>query len=259
MKVSIIGAGAMGGAVASGLLAKDNNIEITVSNPSAGPLERLKKEGAAVTHDNSECVKDADIVVIAVKPWILEGVVNQIKHSIDYTRQIIALIVAGISCQKLKDMFESNGAYPQIALVMPNTAMALGESMTFIVPVTADNDAIERVDGIFNQLGKTEIIDEAHLPASMALASCGIAYVMRYMRAATEAGVELGLKPAFAQKILCQTLRGAAALLEQPGAHPESEIDKVTTPGGLTIKGLNELENAGFTSAVIRGHKACVK
>ncbi len=105
-------------------------------------------------------------------------------------------------------------------------------------------------------MGTTLVIDEQHLPAATTLASCGIAYAMRYIRAAMEGGTELGFKAAVAQEIVAQTVKGAAALLSVPGAHPESEIDKVTTPGGLTIRGLNEMEHAGFTSAVIRGLKA---
>lgn len=249
----------MGGALAAGLLDKGSDMQITVSNPSQGPLEPLARAGAAITHSNTEAVKDADIVVIAVKPWVVEGVVAEIKDSLDYSRQTVVLIVAGISGDRLKDMFSRDGALPSLLVAMPNTAMTVGESMTFILPLNADKEVTDNVVRLFTFLGEARAIDEAQLPAATALASCGIAYVMRYVRAAMEAGVELGLKPADAQAMLCQTLRGAAALLERPGAHPESEIDKVTTPGGLTIRGLNELENAGFSSAVIRGHKASVK
>ena len=112
---------------------------------------------------------------------------------------------------------------------------------------------------IFDTMGNTLITDEAHLAAGTTLASCGIAYAMRYIRAASEGGVELGFKADQAKEIVMQTMLGAVKLLEASGLHPEAAIDLVTTPGGVTIKGLNEMEHAGFTSAVIRGLKAGAK
>lgn len=260
MKVAIIGAGAMGGAVASGLLAYGGGqYQITAANPSAAPLEKLKADGATVTHDNREACRDADIVIVAVKPWIVETVFNEIKPVLDYEQQSIVVIAAGLAGAQLSSWLEKDDRTPGLLIVMPNTAMAVAQSMTFVVPVNASASLVSEVTAMFDCLGETMVIDETHLPAATALASCGIAYAMRYVRAAVEGGVELGFKAAAAQKMVVQTLRGAAALLDEPGAHPESEIDKVTTPGGITIRGLNEMEHAGFTSAVIRGLKASVK
>lgn len=263
MKIAIIGAGAMGGAVASGLLGYgDNKYTVAVSNPSSAPLERLAPLGAEVTHDNQEAARDADIVIIAVKPWIVKSVMEEIKPSLDYRRQSVVVIAAGLTGTQMTEWLEKPDAdTPKASLLiaMPNTAVAVAQSMTFIVPVNANQTLITTITEIFDCLGETMVIDEAHLPAATALASCGIAYAMRYVRAAVEGGVELGFKAAAAQKMVVQTLCGAAALLSVEGAHPESEIDKVTTPGGITIRGLNEMEHAGFTSAVIRGLKASVK
>lgn len=97
------------------------------------------------------------------------------------------------------------------------------------------------------------------MDAAMALGSCGTAYALRYVRAAMEAGVELGLYPSQAKLIVAQTVKGAAQLLMTNDSHPEEEIDKVTTPGGFTIKGLNRMEACGFTNAVVEGLKASVK
>ena len=115
------------------------------------------------------------------------------------------------------------------------------------------------VTDIFNRLGETLVVEERLLDAAMALGSCGTAYALRYVRAAMEAGVELGLYPDQAKKIVAQTVRGAAGLLLARGTHPEEEIDKVTTPGGFTIKGLNRMEACGFSNAVIEGLKASIK
>lgn len=252
----------MGGALAGGLLDNGAGVwEVAVSNPSRKPLDALEAKGAKVFADNVKCIEGADLVVLAVKPWIVPAVVEEIKASLDYSRQTVAVIAASVSGRQLEDLFLKDGALPPVIICMPNTAMSVAMSMTFLVPVTCGSDegAVADVASMFDLLGTTMIIDEAHLPAATALASCGIAYAMRYVRAATEGGVELGFKAEAAQRMVVQTLEGACALLSRPGAHPESEIDKVTTPGGLTIKGLNEMEHAGFSSAVIRGLKACVK
>ena len=144
-------------------------------------------------------------------------------------------------------------------LVIPNIAIAQLEPMTFIAPVVADAQQIAQVKELFDTMGHSIITDEQHLGAGTTLASCGIAYAMRYIRAASEGGVELGFKADDAKQIVMQTMKGAVTLLEATGLHPEAAIDLVTTPGGVTIKGLNEMEHAGFTSAVIRGLKAGAK
>ena len=144
-------------------------------------------------------------------------------------------------------------------LVIPNIAIAQLESMTFIAPVVADAQQIAKVKELFDTMGHTIITDEQHLGAGTTLASCGIAYAMRYIRAASEGGVELGFKADDAKQIVMQTMKGAVTLLEATGLHPEAAIDLVTTPGGVTIKGLNEMEHSGFTSSVIKGLKAGAK
>ena len=131
--------------------------------------------------------------------------------------------------------------------------------MTFIVPCGAGEKQTAMVKIVFDDLGQSLITDEAHLGAGTALASCGIAYAMRYVRAAAEGGVELGFKADVSTHIVLQTLQGAVSLLQGTGMHPEAAIDRVTTPGGLTIKGLNAMEHAGFTNAVIEGLKAGTK
>lgn len=253
MKLSIIGAGAMGSAVALGLNDCDSVNKITVANPHAEKLAPMADAGYTTTTDNSEAVRDADLVIIAVKPWILPGVISEIATSIPSGAEV-CVIVAGVTCADLAGMFPTPPA--NLSIAMPNTAMTVGQSMTFIVEALGKATLAKEV---FSHLGQVMVIEERLLPGATALASCGIAYAMRYVRAATEGGVELGFRASEAQKIICQTLLGAVTLLDEPGAHPESEIDKVTTPGGLTIRGLNAMESAGFTPAVISGLKASIK
>ncbi|MDE6036831.1 MAG: NAD(P)-binding domain-containing protein [Duncaniella sp.] len=259
MKIAIIGAGAMGGAVARGLAEAGHdltggNANICVSNPSEGKLRALAERGISVTHSNVDAVKGADTVIICVKPWFVEGVINELKPHLDYSRTEVSLVVAGISLDTLSGwLAKDDGSLPQFCITMPNTAMAVLKSMTFQVN---GNGECESARAIFGRLGDIKVITERQLPAAMALASCGIAYAMRYVRAATEGGVELGLRATEAQEIIVSTLIGASELLREPDAHPESEIDKVTTPGGITIRGLNAMEEAGFSAAVIKGLRA---
>lgn len=260
MNVSIIGAGAMGGAIAEGLVKYAPEVTVEVADPSAETRGRFSAMNVRATADNGSVVRGADVVMVVVKPWLVGNVMDEIKSHLDYSRQILVVVAAGITGADLKEMLRNaEGEVPEMMLVIPNIAVAYKESMTFISPVTNDRDAVDRVRGLFEKLGSVLVVEERLLGAGTTLASCGIAYALRYIRASVEGGVELGFKASEAQKIVVQTVKGAAALLSQSGAHPESEIDKVTTPGGITIRGLNEMERAGFTSSVIRGLKAALK
>ena len=251
----------MGGAMADGFIKSGavKPANISVATPTAQKLEHFALQGASVTTDNKTAAEGADIVIIAVKPWLVEQVVNELKPVLNYTRQTIITVAAGISGSQFTAWLKKDDAVPQTFIVIPNTAIAVLASMTFIVPVNATADTTAIVKALFDNVGQTMVTDERHLSAGMTLASCGIAYAMRYVRAAAEGGVELGFKADMAKDIVLQTMKGAVELLQANGNHPEAEIDKVCTPGGLTIRGLNEMEHAGFTSAVIRGLKAAAK
>lgn len=254
----------MGGALARGL-AKGSLIptqNIYVSNPSTAKLEVLKSEFPTinVTTDNCVAAASADLVVLAVKPWKVEHVLDEIKPHIDYSSQAIASMVGGLSIAQLSEWLDKEcGVLPATYIVIPNTAIATMSSMTFITSVrsTAEQDSF--LLDVFNELGEAMLIDEGVMPAATSLASCGIAYALRYIRAAMEGGVELGFRADDAKHIVMQTLRGAVDVLAATDAHPEAEIDRVTTPGGLTIRGLNAMEAAGFTHSVIEGLRASTK
>ncbi len=251
----------MGGAFAEGLL-KSNTFaanDITVADPYQPTLDHFKSEGANVTSDNRSAAKDADIVAVVVKPWLVEQVLTGIKEVLDYSKQLLIIIAAGVSSESIKTWMSKNGATPHFFLTIPNIAIAEKASMTFIVPVDATAEETQIISNIFDELGGCLITEERLLGAGTTLASCGIAYAMRYVRAAAEGGVELGFKAKDATKIVLQTMEGAVKLLQATGEHPESAIDKVTTPGGVTIKGLNAMEHYGFSNAVIEGLKAGCK
>jgi len=257
LKISIIGAGNMGGAIARGL-AKGSLIaasNISISDVSESYLAAIKAlQPKIVTYtSNVEVIKDADIIIIAVKPWLVEAIAAEIEKKLDYKKQIIVSVAAGIDFSKLVDFFDTDAT---LFRVIPNTAIDVLQSLSTISAQNANREQIDTVINLFNELGKTFLVPESQLNAFMSLSSCGIAYAFRYIRAAMEGGVEIGIHPNVAKEVVLQTLRGAIELIEANESHPEVEIDKVTTPGGITIKGLNEMEANGFTNAVIRGLKA---
>ena len=250
----------MGGATVEGLIKGQQfrNEDITVSDPSPVVVEKFSGMGVSVTTDNKLAAETADVVCVVVKPWLVERVLKDIKPELNPKKQILVVIAAGVASASIQEWLGEQ--CPPLFLVIPNIAIAEMSSMTFIVPsVAAQSQHTEIVKAIFDEMGSTLITDESHLAAGTTLASCGIAYAMRYIRAASEGGVELGFKADDAKQIVMQTMKGAVELLQASGMHPEQAIDLVTTPGGVTIKGLNEMEHAGFTSSVIRGLKAGAK
>jgi pyrroline-5-carboxylate reductase len=259
MKIAIIGAGAMGGATAEGLLNSNllNASDITISDPCKRILDKFALKGTSITTDNQAAITEADVVMVFVKPWLVQQVLTGIRPVFKPQQQCLIVIAAGVSSAQIAEWM----GFTQEAffLCIPNIAIAQRQSMTFLVPIRATDEETNQVKILFDELGKTILTDEQHLAAGTTLASCGIAYAMRYIRAAAEGGVELGFKADDAKRIVMQTIKGAIGLLEETGMHPEAAIDLVTTPGGVTIKGLNEMEHAGFTSAVIKGLKAGAK
>ncbi len=258
LKLAIIGAGNMGSAIVRGL-AKGSMIKsdnIFVSDVSDKNLSLLKKDfpGINISTSNNEIVQHADIVILAVKPWLVEEISSDIEHILNTGRQILISIAAGVELAELAKYFNINHA--GIFRIIPNTAIEIGESVSAVSTLNGTEEQTKLVLDIFGEMGKTFFIPESQMNAFMSLSSCGIAYAFRYIRAAMEGGVEMGIYPETAKEVLIQTLRGAIKLLEKHDSHPEEEIDKVTTPGGITIKGLNEMEAYGFTNAVIKGLKA---
>ena len=265
MRISIIGSGNIGGAIARGL-AKGTMFkasDITCTAQSDETLEKMRKidPDFILTHDNVEAARNADIIIIAVKPWRVEMIIDEIKSVLDFERQMIVSVAAGVTFDLLNTYLTKNTdfdclATPTIFRIMPNTAIEVMSSMTFVSARNASKEQTDLIIRIFNELGNAMLVEERLMAAGTALASSGIAFALRHIRAAIEGGVELGFYPKQAQEIVAHTVKGAVDLLIENKSNPEMEIDKVTTPGGITIKGLNEMELSGFTSSVIRGLKA---
>ena len=244
----------MGGAVALGLhrLAKD--ISLTVTTAHASSLERYTKLGIQASLDNASAAKWADVIILGVKPWLVQTLLEQIRPFL--SGKVLLSFAAGIPSDQLAQWLSGTGVRAAYT-VIPNLAAEIGESMTFASAVLGEADDL--VQSLFDLLGKTLIVNERRLQAGMMVASCGTAFALRYARAAMEGGVQLGLYPHEAQEAVFQTMKGAVDLAESRGAHPEAEIDRVTTPGGITIRGLNAMEEAGFTASVIAGLTTRVK
>lgn len=255
MKTAIIGGGNMGGAIADGLIR--NNIvkacDVTVSHPR--PWLSNAHPDMRTTRSNAEAASGADMVFIAVKPWLAEQVLDEIAPVINPARQIIASVAAGVTFDKIAAHLPK--PTPVMFRIIPNTAIALGQSVTFIAPsANATDEQIEMLHTIFRALGSVYATDEQHIGAVTALASCGTAYALRYLDASTKAGIEAGVPQKDALKIVLDTMKGALALLDVNGTTPQTEIDKVTTPGGITLRGLDAMERNGFSNAVAEGIKA---
>ena len=255
MRTAIIGAGNMGGSIARGL-AKGSIIpasDITVSNPSQGKLDELQAEFPAlqITHDNQEAIIGAEFIILAVKPWLIKGVLRELKLK---SKQIIISVAAGINFEELAHYVPE----PEMTMfrIIPNTAISEMESMTLIASRNATKEQEQLMLDIFNQMGLAMLIPEEKFAACTSMASCGIAYVLKYIQAAMQAGIEMGVYPKDAMRMVAQSVKGAAELILNNDTHPSVEIDKVCTPGGITIKGINELEHDGYTSAIDAYHHA---
>lgn len=252
-KIAVIGGGNLGASIAQGLLKSRLFLpeNITVTRRKIELLAELAKKGLNIHSDNELAMKEADVIIIAVKPKVVDKVLTEGK-SVLTSNKIVISVATGV---KLAHMQTIIGEDVPVFRAMPNTAISIRESMTCIATMNGSDDHVDDVIEIFDQLGKAIRINEELMDASTVLAACGIAYALRFIRAASQGGIEIGFDAATAQTIASQTVRGAAGLLIKGGQHPEWEIDKVTTPAGITIAGLNEMEHQGFSSSLIKGIK----
>jgi len=250
-KITIIGAGNLGASIAGGLIKENfppNNIKLTRRKSEL--LKSFADNGVGVGSDNVEAVKSADIIIIAVKPFVINSVITEIAPYLK-SDQLLVSVVSGISIEKIKACLGDN--HIAICRAMPNTAIAINQSMTCISAPEANESQKNILTELFAGLGESVFINEELMDSATVLAACGIAFVMRFIRAMVQGGIEIGFDSKTASLIANQTVKGAADLLIQNKLHPEEEIDKVTTPKGFTISGLNEMEHNGFSSSLIKG------
>ena len=257
-KIAIIGGGNLGTAIAEGLISSSfiTPQDIMITKRNVLTLQGLMDKGVGVSDNNIDAVRFADVVILAVKPFQLQEILLAIKDELVEGRHALVSVVTGVFITDIDGIIEKQ---IPVFRAMPNTAIAISESMTCICHQHASAAEIDYVKEMFNQLGKSVTIDEKLMDASTVLGACGTAFAMRYIRANIQGGIEIGFDAATASLIAAQTVKGAAELLLQRHTHPEQEIDKVTTPKGCTIAGLNEMEHRGFSSSLIRGLVASYK
>ena len=248
--IAIIGAGNLGLAITNGLLSSGilEKNHLTITRRKLTGLEEFYSKGITITSDNKEAISKADIVLFSVQPRQLQEVIVEVKGVLK--SKLIVSTLTGIKLKVLQDLVGSENA---VVRAMPNTALAVKQSMTCISSNASKEDT-QLIQSIFAVLGETIVIEDELMQAATVLGASGIAFWLRLIRATTQGGIQLGFDAPEAQKIAVQTCLGAASLLQNGNnVHPESEIDKVTTPKGCTISGLNEMEHQGMSSALIKG------
>lgn len=251
-KIAIIGCGNIGISLLQGLL-KDQRISpgnIIATRRNIGELSYLKESGVHLTSDNIEAIQKSGLIIVAVKPYNLMSVLDEMKTHLDPKKHMLVSVTTGITISKIQEVV---GSRVPVFRAMPNISASVGKSVTCICDSGVRNKQMQSVKSLFDVMGTTMIIDEDLMESATILGACGVAYVLRFIRAMIQGGIQIGFDAATASAIVNQTVKGAAELLIQGHQHPEFEIDKVTTPKGCTIVGLNEMEHNGFSSSLIKG------
>lgn len=252
LKLAVLGTGNIGSAIAEGIYHSGvfdlNSIYLTRRNIQH--LSDFARRGFIVESDNKKAVRASDVIFIAVEPQQLDALLEEIREDIDPEKHRIISIVTGA---RIRQILDKLGKDLQIVRAMPNTAISIRESMTCLAANGGNTEALEKAEAIFQTVGETMRIAEEQMSAATALGACGVAFFLRAIRAASQGGIEIGFHADKALRIAAQTAKGAAALLLQKNNHPEFEIDRVTTPRGVTISGLNQMEHGGLSSAMIKG------
>jgi pyrroline-5-carboxylate reductase len=250
MRIGIVGCGNLGLSLVKGITQNNPDQALIASKRNIDDLLQLNMKNVLFTTSNEELIKNSDIVIIALKPYTILPFLNEFSPFFHADQHTLISVATGVSTEEMR---EAIGKELDLFRAMPNTASAVNESITAL---SCGSDRLKRndeVESIFQCLGETVVIDESLMESATILGACGVAYVLRFMRAMIQGGIEVGFDAATATKIVSQTVKGAAELIIQNNSHPEQEIDKVTTPKGCTIVGLNEMEHAGFSSALIKG------
>lgn len=250
--LSIIGAGNLGLAIAKGLVESKALAaeQIHLTRRKQRLLDAYGEAGYVTSADNKQAAARSDMIIVAVEPHQLDGVLKEIRPALDGSRHTVVSVVSGATLSAIRGQL---GDQVKIVRAMPNTAIEIRQSMTCIATEPGQRTDADPVIELFDNVGRTLVIDEEQMAAATALGACGVAFFLRAVRAASQGGIEIGFSSSDALTLASQTAVGAAGLLLAKGQHPEQEIDRVTTPRGCTIAGLNRMEHEGFSSAMIKG------
>ncbi|MBK7129099.1 MAG: pyrroline-5-carboxylate reductase [Crocinitomicaceae bacterium] len=249
--IAILGCGNIGLSIAEGLLSANTSLsnKLTLTRRNIQSLKFFEERGVEVTKDNLIAVRKSQIIILAVKPYMVENLLKEIAPELKKDH-ILVSVASEVSLDQISSLINKTNP---VFRVMPNTASAIRESITCICTKNGTVSETEEIANLFKGIGETAVIDENLMEAATILGACGIAYVLRFIRAMIQGGIQIGFDAKTATLITTQTVKGAAELLLKNNSHPEQEIDKVTTPKGCTITGLNEMEHQGFSSALIHG------
>jgi pyrroline-5-carboxylate reductase len=251
-RIAILGAGNIGLSIARGLLKSQRFVpgNICLTRRRIKLLSKMQDSGVIIEQDNARAVALSEIIIIAVEPQQIDGLLREIKPALRPGRHTIISVVTGV---RIKQIEKITGEGISVVRAMPNIAISVGESMTCLAANGISEESVVLATDLFGMVGKTLTINEDEMIAATAIGACGVAFFLRAIRAASQGGIEIGMQSDHALSIATQAAKGAASLLLSAGSHPEQEIDKVTTPKGCTIAGLNLMEYEGFSSAMIKG------
>lgn len=247
MKISFIGAGKMTHAFCEGLASTDFFLRhsVTVSNPSVEKLNDLKNNyPLTITHNNLDCVKGMDIIVLAIKPQQLFSVCEEIKGNIGQDTLIVSL-AAGVSLNQLEQWL----SYSKILRLMPNTAIAKNSGAMAFTSDKLNQYEINTIIDLFKPLGHIYVIDESQMNAYIAANGSGIAFVYELMRVFTNQAVEAGLDASMAQSIVQNTFSAASQMIDDT-TDIQTLIDQVTSKAGTTIEGINILRQSDLETII---------
>ena len=257
--IAFVGAGNMAGALIRGLIgtATVPADQIIAADPDEARLSLLESElGIRVTRDNGEAVREATVVVLAIKPQVFAQVLPSIATAMG-SETLLVSIAAGISTRMIE------GAVPpgsRVIRTMPNTPALVGAGATAIAAGSHASDAdLEIAETLFRSVGISVRVPEAQIDAVTGLSGSGPAYVFAMIEALRDAGVREGLPEEIALRLASQTVFGAARLLLDEGEAPEVLRERVTSPGGTTRAGLDALAQAGFTDAIVGAVRAATR
>jgi pyrroline-5-carboxylate reductase len=253
MNIHIIGGGNLGCAIALGF-AKYTNHTIIVTRRNVAFLENLKQHNITISNNNNYEIEKADVVILAIKPFQTKEILEEILPKI--SGKILASAVSGWSLEMLEEITKNS---VKVIRIMPNIAIQYAESATCISFSEKNKEEGFVINELFQPLGTSINIDEKQMDAATVLGACGTAFALRYIRASMQAGIEIGFNAKTALEIASQTAKGAARMALEENTHPEQLIDRVTTPQGCTIVGLNEMEHQGFSAALIKGIKTSLQ
>ncbi len=255
-KIAFLGGGNMAEALVKGLIAAGTAKpdQILVTDVSPDRLEHLKKTyGVAPRSSNQEAAREADIIVLSVKPQVIDRVLVDISSAVD-DRKLVISIAAGVALAKIE---KGLGEKARVVRVMPNTpALVLAGAAGLAGGKRATNEDISLAQKIFNSVGRAVVVEEKLMDAVTGLSGSGPAYVFMIIDALSDAGVKAGLPRQLALELAAQTVFGSAKMVLETKEHPGKLRDMVTSPGGTTIEGLHALEKGKLRATLMNAVEA---